>query len=37
MQMAFLEILRDSAKSKRQNDQINMSREYEILPPSEND
>jgi len=37
MQMAFLEILRDSVKSKRQNDQINMSREYEILPPSEND
>jgi uncharacterized membrane protein YqiK len=37
MQMAFLEILRDSLKSKRQNEQINMSREYEILPPSEND
>lgn len=37
MQMAFLEILRDSLKSKRQNEQINMSREYEILHPSEND
>ncbi len=37
MQMAFLEILRDSVKSKRQNDQINMSREYDVLPPSEDD
>ena len=37
MQMEFLEILRDSLKSKRQNNQIDMSREHEVLPPSIDD
>jgi SPFH domain / Band 7 family len=35
MQMAFLEILRE--KSKRQNNQISMSREHESLPHSADD
>jgi uncharacterized membrane protein YqiK len=37
MQMAFLEILRESTKSKRQINQISMSPEHEALPPSIDD
>jgi hypothetical protein len=34
MQMAFLEVLRDSLKSTRKINQINMPQQPEILPPS---
>jgi hypothetical protein len=37
MQMAFLEVLRDSIKSKREVNQINMPQQHELLPPSTND